>query len=154
MNVAYSYLWRLHAASVEAARGIVEELRQYAVKMGAESVGDLIELTGNDAHIVRTGASIVMMFDAVLPTVRSATLSAVGIEQYGLASSDGTSWEWSGIVRVSGFQEISKLIHAAAEFGIETQQTFCGIVRSAKRSSTGEVIYDQRYALQIDLENF
>jgi hypothetical protein len=154
LNVAYSYLWRLPAASVEAARGIVEQLRQYAIKIGAEDVGDLIVLIGNDAHMVRTGASIVMMFDAVLPTVRTATLATVGIEQYGLASSDGTSWEWSGIVRVSGFQEISKLIHTAAELGMETHQTFGGIVRSAKRNSAGEVIYNQRYALQIDLENF
>ena len=133
--------------------GIIEELRQYAVKMGAESVGDLIVLTGNEAHQVSTGASHVVMFDAVLPSVRSATLPTVGIEQYGLASSDGRSWEWSGVVRVSGFQ-ISKLIHVAAEVGLETHETFLGIVRSAKKNSAGEVVYDQHYALQNELENF
>ena len=135
--------------------GIIEELRQYAVKMGAESVGDLIVLTGNEAHLVSTGASHVVMFDAVLPTVRSATLPTVGIEQYGLASSDGMSWEWTGLVRLSnGFQEISALMHAAAERGIETHQTFAGMVMSGKKNNEGEVIYDQQYALQNDLENF
>ena len=122
--------------------------------MGAESVGDLIVLTDNEAHLVITGASHVVMFEAILPTVRSATLPTVGIEQYGLASSDGTSWEWSGVVRLSsGFQEITKLIHAAAELGIETNQTFAGVVRSGKKNDGGEVVYDQQYALQNDLEN-
>lgn len=154
MNVAYSYLWRLPSAGVDVVMGIIEELRQYAVKMGAESVGDLIVLTDNDAHLVSTGASHVVMFDAVLPTVRSATLPTVGIEQYGLASSDGMSWEWSGVVRVSGFHEISKLMHAAAELGIETHQTFAGMVMSGKKNNEGEVVYDQQYALQNDLETF
>lgn len=154
MNAAYSYLWRLPAAGFDVVMGIVEELRQYAVKMGAESVGDLIVLTDNEAHLVSTGACVVIMFDAVLPTVRSATLPTVGIEQYGLASSDGRSWEWSGVCRTCGFQEISKLMHAAAELGIETHQTFAGMVMSGKKNNEGEVIYDQHYALQNDLENF
>lgn len=155
MNAAYSYLWRLPAAGIDAVTGIIEELRRFAVKMGAESVGDLIVLTDHDAHMVSTGASHVIMFDAVLPTVRSATLPTVGIEQYGLASSDGMSWEWSGVVRLSGgFQEITKLMHAAAELGIETHQTFAGMVMSGKKNNEGEVVYDQRYALQNDLENF
>ena len=155
MIVAYSYLWRLPEAGVDVVMGIVEELRQYALKMGAESVGDLIVLTDNDAHLVSTGANHVVMFDAILPTVRSATLPTVGIEQYGLASSDGMSYEWSGVVRLSGgLQEITKLIHAAAELGIETHETFLGIVRSAKKNSAGEVVYDQHYALQNELENF
>ena len=154
MNVAYSYLWRLPSAGVDVVMGIIEELRQYAVKMGAESVGDLIVLTDNDAHMVSTGASHVVMFEAILPTVSSATLPTVGIEQYGLASSDGRSWEWSGVVRVTSFREISKLIHAAAELGIETHQTFAGVVRSGKKNDGGEVVYDQQYALQNELENF
>ena len=154
MNAVYSYLWNLTAGELDAVKDIIEELRQFAVKMGAESVGDLIVLTDNDAHMVSTGASHVVMFEAILPTVRSATLPTVGIEQYGLASSDGTSWEWSGVVRVSGFQDISKLMHAAAELGIETHQTFAGMVMSGKKQNGGEVVYDQQYALQNDLENF
>jgi hypothetical protein len=154
MNVAYSYLWRLPDSGVDVVMGIVEELRQYALKMGAESVGDLIVLTDNDAHMVSTGASHVVMFEAILPTVSSATLPTVGIEQYGLASSDGRSFEWSSVVRVTSFQEISKLMHAAAELGIETHQTFAGMVMSGKKNNEGEVIYDQHYALQDDLENF
>jgi hypothetical protein len=153
VNVAYSYLWRLPDAGVDVVMGIVEELRQYAITMGAEDVSDLIVLTDNDAHMVSTGASHVVMFEAILPTVRSATLPTVGIEQYGLASSDGMAWEWSSVVRVASFQ-ISKLMHVATELGIETHETFLGIVRSAKKNSAGEVVYDQHYALQNELENF
>ena len=155
MNAAYSYLWRLPVAEVDVVKGILEELRQYAIQMGAESVGDLIVLTDHDAHMVSTGASHIVMFNAVLPTVRSATLPTVGIEQYGLASSNGMSWEWSGVFRVTSFREIGEFMDVAARLGIaETHQTFGGMVLTAKRNFDGELVYNQQYVLQTDLENF
>ena len=154
MNVAFSYLWHLPVGDVALVLEIVEQLRQYAIKMGAEDVSNLIRLTGNEAHLVSSGASHVAMFDAVLPTVRSATLPAVGIKQYGLASSDGTSWKWSGVCRVSSFREIADFMDVAAHLGIKTHQMFAGTVRTAKKNLEGEVEYDQQYAIQIDLEYF
>ncbi len=154
MNVAFSYLWHLPVGDIDLVLEIVEQLRQHAIKMGAEEVSDLIVLTDNEAHLVSTGASHVVMFDAVLPTVRSATLPSVGIEQYGLASSDGTSWKWSGVVRVSSFREIGDLMDFAARLGIETHQLFAGMVISSKKNGDEKVEYHQQYAIQIDLENF
>ena len=80
--------------------------------------------------------------------------SPVGIEQYGLASSDGTSWKWSGICRVTSFREIGEFMDHAAHLGIETRQGFAQMVITSKKNDLGEVEYDQRYGIDVDLEYF
>lgn len=154
MNVAYSYLWRLPVGDIALVREIVEQLRQCAITMGADDVSDLVELKDDDADRISPDAIHVVIFTAKLPTVSPATLPRVKGEQYGLASSDGTSWAWSGVVRVTSFREIGDLIDAAADLGVQTQQSFGGVVITAKKNDAGEVEYDQHYALQVDLENF
>ena len=100
---------------------------------------------------------IIFLHDTNMPNLEKliANLqSPVGIEQYGLASSDGTSWKWSGVCRVSSFREIADFMDVAAHLGIKTHQMFAGTVITAKKNLEGEVEYDQQYAIQIDLEYF
>jgi len=49
LNVAYSYSWLLPSGAIAEARTAVKQLRLHAIEMGAESVGDVAELTGDAA---------------------------------------------------------------------------------------------------------
>ena len=149
LNVAYSFSWHLPSGDTAQVRSIIESLRQYAIDLGSESVSDVIVLSGNEAHAVRSGAECVIMFTASVPNARSDS----GPQSYGLGfSPEKKSWSWSGIVRVSSFKEISGLMVHAASLGIFVGTTFAGMVMDYRRNAEGEIEVEQRPAF--DLEAF
>ena len=83
LNVAYSYSWLLPSGDTAQVRDIIESLRQFAIDRGSESVSDVIVLSGNEAHAVRSGAECVIMFTASVPNARSDS----GPQSYGLGFS-------------------------------------------------------------------
>jgi hypothetical protein len=144
LNVAYSFSWVLPSGDTAQVRSIIESLRQYAIDLGSESVSDVIVLSGNEAHAVRSGAECVIMFTASVPNARSDS----GPQSYGLGfSPEKKSWSWSGTVRVSSFKEISGLMVHAASLGIFVGTTFAGMVMEYRRNGAGEIEVEQRPAI-------
>lgn len=128
---------------------IVERLRQFAIELGASDVGPVIELTGNQAQVIRSDAEYVVMFAATIPNATSEGSP----QRYGLVNVlEETSWTWNGIVRVSSFKEIGRMMVAAAKHGIEVRTAFTGMTMSFILNADGEIVTDQRYGF--DLENF
>lgn len=143
LNVAYSYSWHLPSWAIEQVQDIIESLRQYAIDSGSESVSDVIVLTGNEAHAVRSDADHVIMFTASVINARSES----GPQSYGLGfSPEEKSWTWSGVVRVSSFKEISGMMAHAASLGVFVGTTFAGIVIEYKRNAEGEIEVEQHPA--------
>lgn len=147
LNVAYSFSWLLPAGDKAQVREIIESLRQHAIELGSEAVGPVVILTGEAAQAIRSDAYQVIMFTAIIPNARGEG----GPQRYGLAfSPEKNSWTWSGVVRVSSFNEISGLMVHAASLGVEVGTTFAGMVMEYRKNAQGEIEVEQRPAFDPD----
>lgn len=141
MNVAYSYSWQLSFRNMEQVQGIIESLRQCAIKLGSESVSNVIVLTGNQVQPSQPDADHVIMFTASIVNARSDS----GPHSFGLGfSPNEKSWTWRGVVRVSSFKEISGLMIHAASLDISVRTTFAGMEMEYKKNAVGEIEVEQR----------
>jgi hypothetical protein len=143
MKVSYTYHWSLSDAEAVHVRSIMEQLRLHALEF-ASDVSNVIVLTGAQAHAVQPEAKQLVMF--------TATIAGTSSGRYGLASSEVSSWSWSGAVVVSSMRTVSEFHKAAARLGIDVIEGYAGMVFTSKKNGRGLVETEQQAAF--DWSNF
>lgn len=164
-RMAVGYTLYHPPADPDAIRPLIEKLRQKAIDLGFLEVGDLAFLRGDDEimsheygerflyadpEIVPAIPTSVCYFVAMLPD--SDPLEA-GLAFYpcevqidGQAVAFGLPyWMWNGTVRTCDLRAFSKLMHFAAEVGVEAAMSFARMTMIYSRDDAGRVAIAQEW---------
>lgn len=147
------------------ARRVVERLRQKAIDLKWQQVGDVVHLADqacNDADLpgkfllIAAGDTVlapheVFFFEATPPgdELRPFGLAAYPTHMEGDSRVIPTpldGWQWIGVIRSSDMQAVNEFVHAAAELGLEVTASVGGKVLTATLDETGRVRQEERTA--------
>ena len=157
-------------AGPDAIKVLIERLRQRAIDLGFVRVGELIchtsqgDILGSefgerffapDLEIVPALPAAACYFVCSLsdsdPLEIGLALFPCAVEIEGQAVPFGQpTWMWTGATRTRDLKTFSKLLHHAAEIGIETFFSFAGISMIYSPHESGRVKVQQEWDVILD----
>lgn len=160
------FFWKRVGTESGEARRVVERLRQKAIDLKWQPVGDVVHLADQAcAEADRLPGKFLMIAagDTVLAPHEvfffEATPAGDEPRPFGLAAYPGhmegdsraipthlDGWQWVSVVRSADVQAVNEFVHAAAELGLAVTASVGGKVLTATLDETGRVRHEERTA--------
>lgn len=162
LTISYNLAHR--ATDAEAVEELIEKVRQKAIALGFNPVGDLVFLAGDDDIISSPFGERFLHPDLIpvppIPLAACYFVTALpdcdGIE-IGLAAykSEGDKqpvWRWSGIISTADIRLFTNLLHHAAEIGVLVSFAYAGLAVNYRLDAQGEFQCERKWLF--DPENW
>lgn len=155
LTISYNLAHR--ATDAESIEELMEKVRQKAIDLGFNPVGDLVFLAG-DGDIISSPFGERFLHPDLTP-VPPIPLAAcyfvtalpdcdgieIGLAAYKSEGGKQSAWRWSGTIRTGDIRLFTTLLHHAAEAGILVSFAYAGLAVTYSLNSQGEFQCERKW---------